>query len=218
MSAFRKRGMGAWSGLLILAVVPALAACQQAGPSGADSATDPAATADGAAYSTAASGDPERGRYLVTVTGCHDCHTPLQMGPQGPQPDMARQLSGHPQDLVMPEPPAAVGPWVWHGAGTNTAFAGPWGISYATNLTPDQNTGMGIWSEDMFVRAMRTGRHMGQSRQILPPMPWQNLAQATDEDLADIFAYLRSIPPLSNRVPEPVPPAEAPAPGDPPAG
>ncbi|MGD2116554.1 MAG: diheme cytochrome c-553 [Acidobacteriota bacterium] len=149
-----------------------------------------------------------RGRYLVTVGGCNDCHTPWVLGEDGhPAPDRSRMLSGHPQNLEMPPAPAAAGPWIWSGAATNTAFAGPWGVSFATNLTPDENTGIGVWDEEIFVDAMRTGRHWGQSRPILPPMPWQNLAAMTDEDLAAMFAYLRSIPPIENRVPEPLPPA-----------
>ena len=87
-----------------------------------------------------------------------------------------------------------------------TAWAGPWGISFAANLTPDQNTGLGIWTEDMFLNAIRKGRHMGVSRRILPPMPWQVFRNLTDEDLKAIFAYLRSVPPVHNRVPEPVEP------------
>jgi len=118
-------------------------------------------------------------------------------------------LSGHPQDLEMPSPPELPkGPWAWLGAGTNTAFAGPWGISYAINLTPDVNTGMGIWTEEMFVRAIRTGRHMGQSRPILPPMPWPAYSRLTDQDLKSIHAYLRSIPPIENLVPDALLPGE----------
>lgn len=155
----------------------------------------------------------ERGKYLVTVAGCNDCHTPFKLGPKGPEPDFSRMLSGHPESLRMPSAPAAQGPWIWSGAATNTAFAGPWGVSYATNLTPDENTGIGIWTEDTFVKTLRTGRHWGVARPILPPMPWQNYAQMSDEDLEAIYAYLRSIPPVSNRVPETIvaPPPAAPA-------
>lgn len=155
----------------------------------------------------------ERGQYLVTVAGCNDCHTPFKMGPQGPEPDMSRMLSGHPESLQMPPAPAAQGPWIWSGAATNTAFAGPWGVSYATNLTPDENTGIGVWSEDTFVKTLRTGRHWGVARPILPPMPWQNYSRMSDEDLKAIYAYLRSIPSVHNRVPEAVvapPPPGAP--------
>lgn len=150
--------------------------------------------------------DPvERGSYLVTVTGCNDCHTPFRMGPNGPEPDMARMLAGHPQDLQMPAAPASRGPWMWTGAATNTAFAGPWGVSYASNLTPEPNTGLGIWTEDLFIKAMRTGRHWGQARPILPPMPWQNYSRMTDDDLKAVYAYLRTIPPVVNSAPESVP-------------
>lgn len=146
-----------------------------------------------------------RGQYLVTVAGCNDCHTPFKMGPNGPEPDMTRMLAGHPQDLQMPAAPAAQGPWSWAGAATNTAFAGPWGVSYASNLTPEPNSGIGIWTEDLFIKALRTGRHWGQARPILPPMPWQNYSRMTEEDLKAVYAYLRSIPPVVNNVPESIP-------------
>jgi mono/diheme cytochrome c family protein len=148
-----------------------------------------------------------RGKYLVTAMGCNDCHTPWKMGPEGPAPDMTRMLSGHPEGVVMPEP--KLHPGQWAGAPTNTAFKGPWGTSFTANLTPDVNTGLGIWTEDMFLRAIREGRHMGQSRRILPPMPWPMIRNLNDEDLKSIFAYLRSIPAIHNRVPEPLPPAGA---------
>jgi hypothetical protein len=155
-----------------------------------------------AAASTEGSGRIERGKYLVTMVGCNDCHTPLKMGPKGPEPDMSRFLSGHPEQMgALPAAPAR-GPWLWAGAATNTAFSGPWGISYAANLTPDQNTGLGIWTEEMFVKAIRTGRHMGVSREILPPMPWTAFRNASDEDLKSIYAYLRSITPVVNHVPD----------------
>jgi hypothetical protein len=124
----------------------------------------------------------ERGQYLVTILGCNDCHTPFKMSPQGPEPDMSRMLSGHPESLKLPPPPAAKGPWIWFGAGTNTAYAGPWGISYASNLTPDRSTGLGIWTEDMFLKMMKMGKHMGVSREVQPPMPWAWYRKATDED------------------------------------
>lgn len=147
----------------------------------------------------------ERGKYLVTVGGCNDCHTPFVMTEHGPAPDMTRMLSGHPESAAMPQPPRLPdGPWLWVGGATNTAFAGPWGVSFAFNLTPDENTGIGSWTEDTFVKALRTGRHMGVSRPILPPMPWQNYAQMTDEDLEAMYAYLRTVPPIHNRVPDAV--------------
>jgi len=144
----------------------------------------------------------ERGKYLVTLASCNDCHTPWKLGPKGPEPDMSRMLSGHPQQMPMPPAAAPSGPWVWSGAATNTAFAGPWGVSYAFNLTPDKNTGIGIWTEDIFIKTIRNGRHWGVARPILPPMPWQNIREMTDEDLRAVFAYLRSIPPVTNKVPD----------------
>jgi mono/diheme cytochrome c family protein len=146
-----------------------------------------------------------RGAYLVNSIGCGDCHTPLKMGPNGPEPDQSRLLSGHPEQLVMPAAPKLPnGPWVWIGAGTNTAFAGPWGVSYAANLTPDKLTGLGIWNEQLFIKTLRTGKHWGTSRPILPPMPWQNFRNLTDEDLKSIYAYLASIKPIRNQVPDAV--------------
>jgi hypothetical protein len=151
----------------------------------------------------------ERGSYLVNSMGCHDCHTPWKLGPRGPEPDMAKALSGHPENLVMPPPPALPqGPWTWMGGVTNTAFAGAWGVSFTANLTPDPDTGLGKWTEDMFLQALRTGRHEGKGRPILPPMPWPMIRNLTDEDLKSIFAYLQSLPPLKNRVPQPVDPPE----------
>lgn len=154
----------------------------------------------------------ERGQYLVTVTGCHDCHSPKVFTERGPEPDPKRLLSGHPAGDALPAvPPGLLGPQAW-GALTNhhlSAWVGPWGVSFATNLTPDEDTGMGTWDEKMFIQALRTGKHMGTGRPILPPMPWPNMAALTDEDLLAIFAYLRTLPPISNRVPDPIPPATA---------
>ena len=147
-----------------------------------------------------------RGQYLVNAGVCTDCHTPWKPGPGGPAPDPTRLLSGHPEDLKLATPGNLPEGWGRVMSETSTAFAGPWGISYAANLTPD-DTGMGVWTEDMFIKAMRSGKHMGTGRDILPPMPWPNYANLTDEDLRAIFAYLRSIPPISNVVPEPTPPA-----------
>jgi len=144
----------------------------------------------------------QRGQYLVTMIGCSDCHTPLKMGANGPEPDMTRFLSGHPEQMGALPANKPQGPWLWAGAATNTAFSGPWGVSYAANLTPDQNSGLGIWTEDMFVRAIRTGRHMGTSREILPPMPWPAFRNASDSDLKAIYAYLRTIKPVANHVPD----------------
>ena len=111
-------------------------------------------------------------------------------------------LSGHPESIKITKSPELDGPWMAAASNTMTAWSGPWGISFAANLTPDQNTGLGIWTEDMFVKALRTGRHMGVSREILPPMPWTAFRNMTDEDLKSIYAYLRSLKPVVNHVPD----------------
>ncbi len=150
----------------------------------------------------------ERGAYLVKAGACADCHTPWKLGPSGPEPDESRGLSGHPEGLVLPAPPQPQGPWIMATAATNTAWAGPWGVSYTANLTPDAETGIGNWTERQFVETLRSGRHLGRGRAILPPMPWPALSHLNDEDLGAIFAYLRSRPAVKNRVPEPLPPAD----------
>ena len=153
-----------------------------------------------------------RGKYLVTIAGCNDCHTPMVMGPNGPERDMTRMLSGHPETLEMPPvPPLPPGPWGAVAAATFTAWAGPWGVSFTANITPDMETGLGKWTFQNFKDTIRTGRRMGRGREILPPMPIPMYQHFTDEDLQAIFAYLRTIPAVKNRVPEPWAPPEAPA-------
>ena len=148
-----------------------------------------------------------RGKYLVSTSGCHDCHTPWKMGEKGPEPDMTRALSGHPEGMALPPPPKAEGPWIMTATATNTAWAGPWGISFTANLTPDRETGLGKWTQRNFTETIRTGRHMGRGRQILPPMPIPVYRNFTDADLEAIFGYLQTLPAIRNRVPEPLPPA-----------
>jgi mono/diheme cytochrome c family protein len=154
--------------------------------------------------------DPvKRGEYLVTAMGCGDCHTPFMMGPNGPEPDMTKMLSGHPQEIVITEQAGLSDPWLAASSMTNTAHSGPWGVSFSANLTSDPETGvLRDYSEDQFIQMMRTGRKQGQGRAILPPMPWPPFGKLTDDDLKAIFAYLRQIPPVSNKVPDPVPPAQ----------
>lgn len=168
-------------------------------------APSPLAAATPTPPPAAVEGMIERGAYLARIGGCNDCHTPLKAGPNGPEPDTDRLLSGHPESLKMPPPPALpAGPWTGLAAATNTAFAGPWGVSYATNLTPDEDTGMGAWTEKIFVDTMRSGRHWGAARPILPPMPWRNVARLGDDDLRSLYRYLTNIPPIANRVPDAV--------------
>lgn len=149
----------------------------------------------------------ERGEYLVRSMACYDCHTPWVMGPEGPEPDESRWLSGHPADVVMTEAPALPSsPWSALVSETMTAWAGPWGVSFTANLTPHDETGLGLWTEEEFIATMHSGRRRGLGRPILPPMPYHAYRNLSDYDLGAIFAYLQSLPPIDNRIPEPLPP------------
>jgi mono/diheme cytochrome c family protein len=155
----------------------------------------------------------KHGHYLVATHACGDCHTPWKMAANGPEQDSTRLLSGHPQQLAMPPAPLAQGPWMASVSATFTAWAGPWGVSFSKNLTPDKETGLGNWTEENFVSTFHTGREMGKGRMILPPMPIPSFSQMTDEELKDIFAYLQTIPAIKNKVPDPIAPPPAPAGG-----
>jgi mono/diheme cytochrome c family protein len=124
----------------------------------------------------------ERGEYLATVMGCNDCHTP---GMLYGQPDFARRMGG-----------------------SDLGWRGPHGVSYASNLTPDTETGIGRWTEQQIVNAIRAGMRP-DGRQLLPPMPWPNFARLTDEDAFAIAAYLKSLPPVKHASLGPVPPDRA---------
>lgn len=149
-----------------------------------------------------------RGKYLITLGGCHDCHTPKLMTEKGPALDTKRLLAGFPSsDKVPTIPEGVIGPKSWGGLFTNdlTGWAGPWGISFASNLTPDKETGIGAWTEKTFIKTLRTGKTPG-GRPILPPMPWEEIQQMSDKDLKAIFAHLMSLPSVRNMVPAPIPP------------
>lgn len=191
--------------MFMLAAIAAggLATSACAGPSPeSNSASAVAATTVAAATPSPA----ERGKYLTRIMGCNDCHTPWKMTDRGPEPDMSRELSGHPQDVSITKGATLSEPWALAFAGTNTAFSGDFGVSFTANLTPDPETGLGKWTAETFLAAIRNGRHEGQGRPLLPPMPWPMYKQATDEDLRAIFAYLQSLPPIKNRVPLPLDP------------
>lgn len=149
----------------------------------------------------------ERGAYMVTIMGCNDCHSPKIMTAEGPVPDTSRLLSGHPAGDKLPPVPANL-PWMYFSPDL-TAAVGPWGASFAANLTPDP-LGLGGWSFDQFKTAITHGRYRGTEggRPLLPPMPWQNLVNIHDEDARAIFAYLQSLKPIPNSVPAPVPPGD----------
>ena len=156
----------------------------------------------------------ERGKMLVIGGACHDCHTPKKLGPHGPEPDMDRMLSGHPENITVTAPykPAPGNAWAYGVSADLTAWSGPWGVSFPANLTPDTLTGLrsGVWTEALFIKALRTGKHMGTARDILPPMPWNFYGQLSDEDLKAIWAYLGTIPAIRNHVPDPIPPMNVP--------
>jgi mono/diheme cytochrome c family protein len=145
-----------------------------------------------------------RGQYLVTVGGCNDCHSP-KSGPATMTPDAQRLLAGRPAETPAPPKPATMGQIAV--SGDLTAWYGPWGVSYTSNLTPDPETGIGKrYDEASFIRTMRTGKKP-EGEAVLPPMPWPNYAKMTDEDLKSIYAYLRTLKPVRNFVRQATPPA-----------
>lgn len=151
------------------------------------------------------------GEHLVIIGGCNDCHTPKKMGPHGPELDSALMLSGHPATM----PSFEVNRREMESKGLIvtqdlTEWVGPWGVSFAANLTPDPS-GLGNWSENQFMYAIRNGKYKGlpESRPLLPPMPWEMYRYMNDEELKAIFAYLQSIQPVNNVVPAPKPPVGA---------
>jgi hypothetical protein len=152
----------------------------------------------------------KHGDYIVTTGSCNDCHSPKIMTKMGPMPDSTRLLSGHPaSDPLPPINLNSLKPGNWMSMAADiTAFVGPWGISYTANLTPDSATGIGAWSEATFINTIRSGKHLGNGRDILPPMPWPFVAKLTDDDLKSVYAYLMSLPPVSNKVPAPVSPPD----------
>jgi mono/diheme cytochrome c family protein len=125
-----------------------------------------------------------RGKYLVTVGGCNDCHTP---GALLGKPDFSRALGGSEVGFAIP------------GLGV---FAGP-------NLTPDKDTGLGNWTDDQIVTAITAGT-TPEGRRLAPIMPYAALSHLTSDDSRAIVAYLRSLPPVKNKVPGPFGPKDTP--------
>jgi hypothetical protein len=154
------------------------------------------------------SSQAEFGKHLATVGGCGDCHTPKKMTAQGPVDDSSLLLSGHPSQQPAPSLTAAQ---LKQGlAATNdlTAWIGPWGSSYAANLTPD-STGLGSWSEDQFITCLSKGLFKGieGSRPLMPPMPANDVKNFTTDEMKAIFAYLKTVKPIHNVVPDYRPPS-----------
>ena len=154
----------------------------------------------------------KRGAYLVRIMGCHDCHTPKVFGPTGPSWDTTRLLSGHPASMPLAKIDKNVlKDWSLMGP-LLTSFAGQWGVSFAANISSDTATGIGSWTFEQFKTTLKKGRYKGamEGRMLLPPMPYQNFENINDEDLSDIFTYLKSTKPISNLVPAPIPPQQIP--------
>tara|TARA_R110002126_G_scaffold84533_2_gene205433 strand:- start:101 stop:670 length:570 start_codon:yes stop_codon:yes gene_type:complete len=145
----------------------------------------------------------ERGEFLVATLGCNDCHSPKVMTPRGPVPDPDRLLSGHDSNETLPSYDGKTTEAFVLFNMNGTAAIGPWGTSFAGNLTPDA-TGIGFWSEEQFVKSIKEGKYKGldNSRPLLPPMPWEGYSKLPDEDLKAIYAYLKSIKPVKNIVPQ----------------
>jgi mono/diheme cytochrome c family protein len=136
--------------------------------------------------SRAFAADPavERGKYLVNIAGCNDCHTPgYFLG----KPDMARFLGGSEVGFEIP------GLGVFHGP----------------NLTPDKETGLGSWTDAQIVTALQKGT-TPDGRMLAPIMPWHAFANLTPQDAQAIVGFLRSISPVKNKVPGPFGPTEQP--------
>lgn len=152
----------------------------------------------------------KRGEYLVAIMGCNDCHSPKKMGPNGPEIIPELLLSGYPSDrpiVKFDDPKIKQGFGMFYP--DLTAAAGPWGVSFAGNLTPDQ-TGIGTWTEEQFKKALTQGKFKGLdgTRMLLPPMPWEGFSHLTDDDVSAIFAYLKSLNPVKNVIPAAIAPGD----------
>lgn len=155
------------------------------------------------------------GEHLVIIGGCNDCHTPKKMGPNGPEDDMSLMLSGHPANT----PPAPFDAKEAAKKGlvitqTFTAWTGPWGTTFAANLTSD-TTGIGAWKEEQFLKALKEKKWMGldNTRPLMPPMSMMPATKMSDDEMKAIFAYLKTTPPIKNVQPAAIllPPPSAPA-------
>jgi mono/diheme cytochrome c family protein len=120
-----------------------------------------------------------RGRAITYSSGCVDCHTP---GTFYGAPDTTRYLSG-----------------------SELGWEGPWGVTYPRNLTPDTETGIGSWTEEQIINAVRTGIRP-DGTMLLPPMPWPAYSHMSDADAKALAAYLKSIPAVKHKAPDRVPP------------
>ena len=142
----------------------------------------------------------ERGKYLATIGACNDCHSP-KLDPQQ-HPDPKRPFSGRPQTTMAPSQNNGE----IHASLDLTAWAGPWGVSYGANLTPDPETGLKKrYTEASFIKTLRTGKKP-EGEDLLPPMPWELYKVMPDDDLKALYAYLQTIPAIKNNVKNAAPP------------
>ena len=151
------------------------------------------------------------GEYIVNTTGCNDCHTPKKMGAHGPEDDTSQLLSGHPAQQPIPDIDRKMAEAKGLGVtNTETAWIGPWGVTFAANLTPD-STGIGQWTEEQFVKCLKQDKWMGMdgTRPLLPPMIVSSTSKMTDDALKAIFAYLKTLKPVHNITPAYLPPVTA---------
>ncbi|MBV9289161.1 MAG: c-type cytochrome [Hyphomicrobiales bacterium] len=143
-----------------------------------------AALLSGAPAASAGDSQIERGKYLVTISGCNDCHTP---GYFFGKPDFSRALGG-----------------------SDVGFGAPGvGVVVGRNLTPDPETGLGNWTTEQIVTAFTTGVRP-DGRKLSPIMPYMELAHLTNDDAFAIAAYLKSLPPVKHAVPGPFGPKDVP--------
>lgn len=154
----------------------------------------------------------ERGKQLVNLGGCDKCHTPKITTLFGTKSDPDRFLSGYPQDEPPPELPSSeVGSPEWEEAfytTDGTVWIGRWGVSYAANITPDPETGIGKWTEERFLETFRSVDHIGEGSTMRSPMPTEVYSKLTDEELRSIYMYLMVIEPIVNKVPDPIRPGQ----------
>jgi cytochrome c553 len=195
---------------LLTGIITASIFLSQCGEEKKEETKEPASTSNFGGFES----QVKWGENLVHVGGCNDCHTPKKMGPNGPENDMTLMLSGHPAQM----PPtdfdakeaAKKGLIVTQ---TFTSWTGPWGVTFAPNLTSD-TTGIGGWKEEQFVKCLHEKKWMGldNTRPLMPPMSMMPATEMSDDELKAIFAYLKSTPPIKNVAPEavllPPPPAQ----------
>jgi hypothetical protein len=175
--------------------------------------TDDTTTSTDAVPAMSAQDSIKRGEYLTYMSGCQDCHSPKIFTAEGRMLfDSTRLMSGHPASEALPaitdRGMLAPGQWLLFNGGI-TAYVGPWGTSYAANLTPHAS-GIGEWSFEQFKNVLTKGKFKGMDngRPIMPPMPWENFRHMEDADMRAIWAYLRSLPPIDNVVPAYTPPTQ----------